>query len=138
VRWPASWEVVNWSNSADVGYSPDINDMSAETEESPLLRSVPRKRLVQAHLTCAVVICKVGRSAIALNLLVCGVDKMFVNCTCFCSCGNTLSLFGGLLSRRKPYESSLQVRSPSSAYVFLCSSICKHVFFAWSKWSEMF
>jgi hypothetical protein len=30
-----------------VGYSPDSNDVSAEAEETPLLRSVTRKRLVK-------------------------------------------------------------------------------------------
>jgi hypothetical protein len=30
---------------------------------------------------------------------------------------------------RKHYESTLQVRSLSSAYVFFCSSICERIFF---------
>jgi hypothetical protein len=43
------------SVSSLVGYSPDSNDVSTEAEESPLLRSVTRKRLVKAdweHLAC--------------------------------------------------------------------------------------
>jgi hypothetical protein len=31
------------------GYSPDSNDVSTEADESPLLRSVTRKRLVIAN-----------------------------------------------------------------------------------------
>jgi hypothetical protein len=55
-----------------------------------------------------------------------------------CRCGTTLGFYGSSLSRGKPYESSLQVRSLSSVYVFFCSSICEHIFFAPSKWSEVF
>jgi hypothetical protein len=49
VRWPPAWKLVNWSNSAVVGYSPDSNDVSTEAEKSRLLRSVTGKRLVKAH-----------------------------------------------------------------------------------------
>jgi hypothetical protein len=50
VRWPPAWELVNWSNSAVVGYeySPDSNGVSIEGEKSPLLKSVTEKRLVEA------------------------------------------------------------------------------------------
>jgi hypothetical protein len=41
VRWPPAWELVNWSKSSVVGYSPDSNDVSTVAEESALLRSVP-------------------------------------------------------------------------------------------------
>jgi hypothetical protein len=34
--------------SSVVGYSPDSNDVNTEAEESPLLKSVARKRLVKA------------------------------------------------------------------------------------------
>jgi hypothetical protein len=47
VRWPPAWELVNWSNGSVVGYLPDSNDMSTEAEESPLLRSITRKQLVE-------------------------------------------------------------------------------------------
>jgi hypothetical protein len=47
VRWPPAWELVNWSNSAIVGYSPDSNDVTTEAEEFSLLMSVTGKRLVK-------------------------------------------------------------------------------------------
>jgi hypothetical protein len=56
----------------------------------------------------------------------------------FCRCGNTSGVYGSLASREKPYESSLQVRSLLSVYIFFCSSICERIFFARSKWSEAF
>jgi hypothetical protein len=61
---------VNCSKSSVVGYSTDDNDVSTESEESPLLRSVTGKRLIKADCegsVCAVVICKVWRIAIALG-----------------------------------------------------------------------
>jgi hypothetical protein len=39
---------VSWSKSTVVGYSPDSNDVSSEAVQSPLLKSVTRKRLVKA------------------------------------------------------------------------------------------
>jgi hypothetical protein len=78
----ATWELVNWSNSAVVGYLLDSNDVSTETEESLLLRSVTGKRLVKADwegLACAVVICNVWRLVIALQLLVVTIGKWSIN-----------------------------------------------------------
>jgi hypothetical protein len=46
VRWPPDLELVNWSKSAVVGYSPDSNDVNTEAIKSPLLRSVIRERPV--------------------------------------------------------------------------------------------
>jgi hypothetical protein len=62
-----------WRYSSVVGYSPDSNDVSTEAKESPLLGTVTRKRLVKADwedLACALVICEVCRSAVALLVLV--------------------------------------------------------------------
>jgi hypothetical protein len=61
VRWQLAWELVNWSNSVVVGYSPVSSDVSTEAEESPLLRSVTGERLVKADcegLACGAVILK--------------------------------------------------------------------------------
>jgi hypothetical protein len=69
VRWSPAQELVNWSRSSFVGYSPDSNDVSTEAEESPWLRSFTRERLVKADyevLACAVVICKVWGLTTAL------------------------------------------------------------------------
>jgi hypothetical protein len=52
VRWPPAWELVIWSNISVVGYSPDYSDVSTEAEESPLLRPVIEKRLVEAGGEC--------------------------------------------------------------------------------------
>jgi hypothetical protein len=52
-----------------VEYYRASNDVSTETKDTPLLRSVTRKRLVKADyedLACAVVICKACRLAMAL------------------------------------------------------------------------
>jgi hypothetical protein len=55
-----------------VGREPPFRqDLSADTEESPLLQAVIRQRLVKTQqagkaLACVVVICKVCRSAMAL------------------------------------------------------------------------
>jgi hypothetical protein len=58
--------------------------VSAETEESTLLEAVIKEQLVKTQQTedleCAVVICKVWRSAIALQLLV------VTSCVCVCVC----------------------------------------------------
>jgi hypothetical protein len=43
VRWPPAWELVNYSNSAVMGYLVDSNDMNTEAEESPYFRSVTGK-----------------------------------------------------------------------------------------------
>jgi hypothetical protein len=43
VRWPPVWELVNWSNSAAVGYLLDSNNVNADAEESSLLRSITWK-----------------------------------------------------------------------------------------------
>jgi hypothetical protein len=48
VRWPPAWMLVIWSMGSVAEYSPDSTDVSTETEESPLLRSVTGKRLVEA------------------------------------------------------------------------------------------
>jgi hypothetical protein len=64
-----AWELVNWNNSAIVGYSRDCNEVSTDVEDSPLLRSVARKWQMKAdweHLACAVVIRKLWRLAIVL------------------------------------------------------------------------
>jgi hypothetical protein len=37
-----------WRYSSVVGYSPESNDVRTEAEESPLLRSVTKQRLVKA------------------------------------------------------------------------------------------
>jgi hypothetical protein len=47
VRGPTAWKLVNWSKSSVLGYALDSNDVSTETEESPLLEVVSRKRLVE-------------------------------------------------------------------------------------------
>jgi hypothetical protein len=67
------WDILSMGRSqlteSVVGYSLDSNDVSTEAEESPLLRSVTRKRLDNADwedLVWAVVICKVWGLAIAL------------------------------------------------------------------------
>jgi hypothetical protein len=56
--------------SAIVEHSPESNEVSVEAEESPLLEAITRERLVKTQQTgntaCAIVICKVWRSAIAL------------------------------------------------------------------------
>jgi hypothetical protein len=54
-----------------VSWEPASNEVSAEAEESPLLESVTKERLVKTQqdgkdLACAVVICKVWRLAMAL------------------------------------------------------------------------
>jgi hypothetical protein len=62
---PASWIRL----SSVMGYSPDINDVSTEAEEYPLLRSITKKRLAKADwedLACALGICKMYGLAIAL------------------------------------------------------------------------
>jgi hypothetical protein len=82
VRWPPAWELVNWSNRAVMRYSPDINDVSAEAEDSPLLRSVTGKRLMKADLedlAFVVVIYKAWRLAIVLYLLVGTICKWSIN-----------------------------------------------------------
>jgi hypothetical protein len=51
---PVSWELSSareaeerWCYSSVVGYSPDSNSVSAEAEESPLLRAVTKQWLVK-------------------------------------------------------------------------------------------
>jgi hypothetical protein len=46
---PSEQLVESWEDGVEssvAGYSPDSNDVSTKAEESPLLRSVTRKRLV--------------------------------------------------------------------------------------------
>jgi hypothetical protein len=44
----ASRELVSWSKSSVVGYSPDSNDVSTEVEEFPLLISDTGKQTEKA------------------------------------------------------------------------------------------
>jgi hypothetical protein len=71
-----------WTNSAIVGYLLDSNDMSTGAEESPLVSSVTWKWLVKADWegsVCAVVICKVWKLVIVLQLYVVTVCRWSVN-----------------------------------------------------------
>jgi hypothetical protein len=52
-----------------VGYSPDINEVSAEAEDSPLLEAVTRERLAKTQQTEKPVCCsdfKVWKLAVVL------------------------------------------------------------------------
>jgi hypothetical protein len=47
VRWPLTWELASWSKESGVRYLPAGKDVSTEDEESPLVGSVTRLRLVE-------------------------------------------------------------------------------------------